>query len=73
VIDPWGAVVAASDPGVARVVYGTVEPRHNVTPYVRHGDWFAATCLLLLGGMVLGRLLPVRRRSSLHLPAPTPS
>jgi apolipoprotein N-acyltransferase len=73
VIDPWGAVVAASDPGVARVVSGTVEPRHDVTPYVRHGDWFAATCFLVLALLVLAHLLPVRPRSSVRVPAPTAS
>jgi len=73
VIDPWGRIVAASDPGVASIVSARVATRQDTTPYVRHGDWFAAACLLGAAVLALGQVLPVRHRSSASMPAPTSS
>jgi apolipoprotein N-acyltransferase len=73
VIDPWGRIVAASEPGTARIVAASVERRSGVTVYVRYGDWFALACLLGAGALALGRVVPVRERPPVRVPAASAS
>ena len=53
VIDPTGRVVAEAGLFRPAVVWGRVESRQTVTPYVRWGDWFVGFCALLLAGVIL--------------------
>jgi len=48
VIDPSGRVVAEAGLFEPAVVWGRVESRRTVTPYVRWGDWFVGFCALLV-------------------------
>ena len=57
VIDPTGRVLAEAGLFRPAVVWGRVESRATVTPYVRWGDWFVGFCALLL---VAVSLLPGR-------------
>ena len=62
VIDPTGRVLAEAGLFEPAVVWGRVESRQTVTPYVRWGDWFVGFCVLLLAGVAL--LPGTRGRSS---------
>ncbi len=53
VIDPSGRVIAEAGLFQPAVVWGRVESRQTVTPYVRWGDWFVGFCALLLAGVTL--------------------
>lgn len=48
VVDPWGRVTRELPPGVSGVLTTTVEPRRNLTLYVRWGDAGPTTALLTL-------------------------
>lgn len=73
VIDPRGRILAASDPGTARIVSASVEDRGGTTPYVRYGDWFALACLLYAAGLAFVRMVPARQRPPVGVPAPSAS
>ena len=47
VIDPYGRVVDSLGPGAAGVISTSVAGRNTMTPYVRLGDAFAFSCMLL--------------------------
>ena len=51
IIDPSGRVVAEAGLFRPAVVWGRVESRRTVTPFVRWGDWFIGFCTLLLLGV----------------------
>ena len=46
-IDPIGRVVSSLPLDTKGIVTGTFSPRHSVTPYVRFGDWFAITSVIV--------------------------
>jgi apolipoprotein N-acyltransferase len=73
VIDPWGRIVAASEPGAPRIVFASVESRRGTTPYVRYGDWFALACLLYAAGLAFAWTVPARHRAPVGIPAPSAS
>lgn len=43
-IDPWGRVRAATEPGTEAALLGAIRPRSDVTPYGRAGDAFGMVC-----------------------------
>jgi len=73
IVDPWGRILAASDPGVARLVTASVRGRSDHTVYVRFGDWFAIGCCLQAVVALLLFLLPRRQATPIGVPVPSPS
>jgi apolipoprotein N-acyltransferase len=58
-VDPTGRVVESIPTGRDGIIYATFEPRTEMTPYVRFGDWFAwAAC----GAVLCFLVYPARRR-----------
>ena len=53
IVDPTGRVLAEAGLFRPAVVWGRVESRATLTPYVRWGDWFVGLCALLLAGAAL--------------------
>jgi apolipoprotein N-acyltransferase len=52
-IDPTGRVLESIPMGREGIIYAKFQARHDMTPYVRFGDWFAwAAVLVVLIGMV---------------------
>jgi apolipoprotein N-acyltransferase len=76
IIDPYGRVVTALPVGRAGVVQGTVRAAAETTPYVRFGDAFAGTCVVLALGSLVSRRTRVRdarsadRRADARPPLP---
>jgi len=64
IIDPSGRVVAEAGLFRPAVVWGRIESRRTVTPFVRWGDWFVGFCALLLVGVSVSstRFANVRAR-----------
>jgi apolipoprotein N-acyltransferase len=73
IVDPWGRILAASDPGVARLVTASVRGRSDQTVYVRFGDWFAIGCCLQAVAALFLLLIPRRQTTSIGIPVPSPS
>jgi apolipoprotein N-acyltransferase len=48
IVDPTGIVVARTATGSSGILAGSIEPRRNLTPYARHGDWLPWSGLLLV-------------------------
>jgi apolipoprotein N-acyltransferase len=69
IVDPYGRVVQAAEPGEAAVLLATVQPRRDVTPYARMGDVFAGMCVLVAGLLLLP---PLSLRVRLWMPSPAP-
>jgi len=46
IISPTGAVLSSAGLFKQAIVAGTVEQRHDMTPFVRYGDWFPILCLI---------------------------
>ena len=67
IVDPYGRVVATTEPGQAAVLTARVEPRRDLTPYARLGDVFAVACALVA---VILLLPPLRMRARLWMPSP---
>lgn len=44
IVDPWGRVLARTDPFSEASLVGTVHPRDDLTPYARIGDAFPILC-----------------------------
>ena len=63
IIDPSGRVVAEAGLFRPAVVWGHVESRQTVTPFVRWGDWFAGFCALLAIGVALMPGRPMREKA----------
>src|SRR5207237_8086211 len=40
-IDPTGRILEELPMNRQGIIYGSFQPRHSTTPYVRFGDWFA--------------------------------
>jgi apolipoprotein N-acyltransferase len=45
IVDPWGRVVVATEPGERTFIEGTVHPRQGRSVYGRVGDLFALLCV----------------------------
>jgi apolipoprotein N-acyltransferase len=73
IVDPWGRVVAATEPGVARLVTASVRSRSGQTVYVRFGDWFAVACCVQALLALVVFVVPRRQPAPLGLPVPHPS
>jgi apolipoprotein N-acyltransferase len=58
IVDPWGRILARTDPGTRGSVVGRVKPLAGRSVYGRVGDLFAVSCI---GATVLA-LLAARRR-----------
>ena len=57
IVDPWGRVLARSEPLTGEVLLGSIHARRERSLYGRSGDLFAGACALL----VLAGLLVVRQ------------
>jgi apolipoprotein N-acyltransferase len=68
IVDPYGRVIRAAEPGHAVVVAANLQPRRDLTPYVRLGDLFAGLCVLA-SVLLLLPPLPLPARSLTPLPA----
>ena len=64
VIAPTGQVLTEADLFTRQVVLAPVQPRHDLTPYARWGDWPVALCALILALF----LLPQNWGPGGHLP-----
>jgi apolipoprotein N-acyltransferase len=58
-IDPAGQVIESIPMGREGIIYAKFQPRTTITPYVRFGDWFAWTAVIV----VLVALFYARRTS----------
>jgi apolipoprotein N-acyltransferase len=65
IVDPWGRVLARSEPITAEVLLGTIHARQERSLYGHSGDLFAGACaFLVLVGLLVGR--QVAQRSGLR-------
>jgi apolipoprotein N-acyltransferase len=69
IIDPYGRVMARSDPFVATTFTGRVRAEDKRTLYARLGDTFATGCLIW-ALTIAGRNLRSTRRSNACIPGP---
>ncbi len=56
IVDPWGRVRVATEPGTRQVILGAIRPRSSLSTYARVGDLFGLACAAaVLAGVVLRR------------------
>jgi apolipoprotein N-acyltransferase len=64
IVDPWGRVLARSEPREEAVLHGSIHSRREPSFYGRWGDLFAGTCALaVVAGLLAGRYQARRSRS----------
>ena len=52
-VDPWGRVLALSEPLAEQVLLAEVRPGYSDTLYLAWGDWLALSCVALSGIVVV--------------------
>lgn len=58
IVDPWGRAVERTEMEREALVVGAVQPRQDLSPYVRSGDTFAIACMLLALACTAGAIWP---------------
>jgi apolipoprotein N-acyltransferase len=67
-IDPYGRIVTQAERNVRTALIAPYAPLNELTVYVRYGDFFAWTCVVI---SLLGVLVRWRIRAATLLEAPT--
>jgi apolipoprotein N-acyltransferase len=56
IVDPWGRVRVATEPGTREVILGAIRPRTQLSIYARVGDLFGLACAVAVAaGLALRR------------------